>query len=137
NIDSYNYTDLEYETTYYWKVVENVGYPTYTEGYVWSFTTAEETSIENNVAYVTTLNQNYPNPFNPTTTIGFYNNQKGQVKLTVYNMKGELVNTLINENISKGFKSVDFDATALNSGVYYYKLETSNNTSTKKMLLIK
>ena len=83
------------------------------------------------------LYQNYPNPFNPTTKIDFFNNLSGNVKLSVYNVKGELVNTLLNENLIKGFQTVNFDASGLNSGVYYYKLETPEKTLTKKMILVK
>jgi len=83
------------------------------------------------------LRQNYPNPFNPTTTISFYNNMTGNVKLTVLNAKGETVTTLINNEVAAGNHKVNFNAERYNSGVYFYKLETPTATITKKMLLIK
>jgi len=84
-----------------------------------------------------TLNQNYPNPFNPTTTINFFTNTTGDVKLTVLNAKGEIVTTLINKSIVAGNHSVNFDGARFNSGVYFYKLETPTAVITKKMLLVK
>lgn len=83
------------------------------------------------------LSQNYPNPFNPTTAISFYNNLTGNVKLTVINAKGETVATLLNSRTAAGMHKVDFNGTALNSGIYFYKLETPTATITKKMMLIK
>jgi len=92
----------------------------------------------NNLANSTTLEQNYPNPFNPVTTIKFFNKLSGSVKLSIYNVKGELVNSLINDkNANTGFRTVKFDASGLNSGVYYYKLETPEKTISKKMILVK
>lgn len=83
------------------------------------------------------LSQNYPNPFNPVTTISFYNNMTGNVKLTVLNAKGETVTTLVNNEVAAGNHKVNFNAERYNSGVYFYKLETPTATITKKMLLVK
>jgi len=83
------------------------------------------------------LSQNYPNPFNPTTTINFTNKFDGAVKLTVMNAKGESVATLVNSNLTAGSHSVNFDGAKLNSGLYFYKLETADATITQKMLLVK
>jgi len=83
------------------------------------------------------LKQNYPNPFNPSTAISFYNNMSGKVRLTVLNAKGETVATLINSQISAGNHQTIFDGSNLNSGVYFYRLETPTATITKKMLLVK
>jgi len=83
------------------------------------------------------LAQNYPNPFNPQTTIGFTLAKNATVNLTVYNTKGEVVKTLINNNLNAGFHSVNFNAVGLNSGVYVYKLTTPDNSITKKMILLK
>ena len=83
------------------------------------------------------LYQNYPNPFNPSTTIKFFNNMSGDVKLSVFNVKGELVSTLVNGHMSASYHSVNFDASNLNSGVYYYTLKTPTKSITKKMILVK
>ena len=84
-----------------------------------------------------TLEQNYPNPFNPTTTITFNIPENGLVSVYVYNLIGEKVSTLINSNLEAGKYTITFDASKLPSGIYFYKLETSNFISTRKMMLLK
>jgi len=84
------------------------------------------------------LYQNYPNPFNPSTTIKFDMPEKANVTLRVYNILGQLVNTLVNnQNFNAGTHSVNFDASKLASGIYLYKLEAGNVQISKKMLLVK
>lgn len=83
------------------------------------------------------LNQNYPNPFNPSTKIDFSIPSTGLVQLKVYNVLGQEVATLVNENMTVGSHSVTFDASRLASGIYLYKLVTGNFVSTKKMVLLK
>ncbi|HXK50490.1 MAG TPA: T9SS type A sorting domain-containing protein, partial [Clostridiales bacterium] len=83
------------------------------------------------------LEQNYPNPFNPVTEIRFSINNDANVKLAVYNIKGELVSNLKNEKMVKGLHTVNFDASNLNSGVYFYKLSVDGMAETKKMVLTK
>lgn len=83
------------------------------------------------------LEQNYPNPFNPSTTIKFALPTTSNVTLTVYNMLGQKVSTLINDKMNAGFHSVPFDASNLASGMYIYRIEAASFSSVKKMLLIK
>lgn len=83
------------------------------------------------------LMQNYPNPFNPTTSISFSIPESGNVKLSVFNSLGEEVTTLVNGFLPAGFKTVKFDAQNFQSGVYYYRLESSGFVETKKMVLLK
>lgn len=83
------------------------------------------------------LLQNYPNPFNPTTVISFYNPVKAVAELTVYNAKGEIVRELLNSEVSAGLQNVTFDASSLNSGIYYYTLKIGKNQQSCKMLLVK
>lgn len=87
------------------------------------------------------LSQNYPNPFNPSTKINFALPNDGRVSLKIYDMSGKEVMTLINEVKTAGYYSVDFNASSsangLSSGVYFYRLSTSDFTATKKMMLIK
>lgn len=83
------------------------------------------------------LEQNYPNPFNPSTTIEYNLPQSGFVTLKVYNILGKEVATLINGQIDAGIHKVDFDASGLNSGVYFYKIESGSYTETRKMILLK
>lgn len=83
------------------------------------------------------LSQNYPNPFNPITNIKFSIPVTGLVKLVVYDILGREVNTLLNEVKPAGNYLVDFDASHLSSGVYFYTIQSGNFTDTKKMLLVK
>jgi photosystem II stability/assembly factor-like uncharacterized protein len=83
------------------------------------------------------LEQNYPNPFNPTTTIGFGIQNKSNVKITILNAIGEEVAVLLNEEREAGFYQVEFNASSLPSGVYFYQLRAGDFISTKKMMLLK
>ena len=84
-----------------------------------------------------TLEQNYPNPFNPSTTIKYSIPEDGFVKLAVYNLLGEEVISLVNNEQKAGRYEVVFDASRFASGVYMYRLESKNFLSIKKMLLVK
>jgi len=79
----------------------------------------------------------YPNPFNPSTTISYTIGNSGLVKLSVYNAKGELVKELVNTMQPVGKYSVDFNSTAFNSGVYFYKLQTKDKSIINKMIMLK
>ncbi len=83
------------------------------------------------------LSQNYPNPFNPSTTIKFQLPTDGFVTLKVYDILGNEVTTLINEQKPQGRYEVNFNASSLASGVYIYKIQSGSFISSKKMLLIK
>ncbi len=119
----------------------------------WSFTSNWDSCITNNIGLYGTksgiiqtsnflsdrfsLFQNYPNPFNPTTKIKFDIVKSGLVKFTVYDILGNEVSTLINENFSAGSYETEFDGSGLTSGVYFYKIETGNYSDVKRMMLIK
>ena len=83
------------------------------------------------------LSQNYPNPFNPVTKINYSIPKQGFVTLKVYDLIGREVRTLVNEVKASGSYSVDFNASELSSGVYFYKIQAGDFTETKKMMLIK
>jgi 1,4-alpha-glucan branching enzyme len=83
------------------------------------------------------LEQNYPNPFNPVTTIRYQVPERALVTLKVYDLMGREVEDLVNEELGKGYYTAEFDASKLSSGIYFYRLESSNYTSSKKMVLIK
>jgi hypothetical protein len=83
------------------------------------------------------LEQNYPNPFNPSTIIRFGIPSPSHVKLAVYNSIGEEVAVLKNEMLEAGSYDINFDASRLSAGVYFYSLKTDSYHSTKKMILIK
>lgn len=93
------------------------------------------------IADVFSLAQNYPNPFNPTTKINFSIPKSGYVSLKVYDILGNEITDLVNQNLTTGTYSVDFNATsngnALSSGVYFYRLRTSDFSEVKKMYLVK
>jgi hypothetical protein len=83
------------------------------------------------------LSQNYPNPFNPSTTISYAIAEDIDVTLKVFDVLGNEVATLINENQPAGNYDITFDAANLSSGVYYYTLQAGEFTSTKKLMLMK
>jgi hypothetical protein len=83
------------------------------------------------------LDQNYPNPFNPITNISFTLAEPSFVKLSIYNSLGEEVQVLKNESMNAGTYNVGFDAVSFPSGMYLYKIETSQFTSVRKMMLMK
>ena len=83
------------------------------------------------------LEQNFPNPFNPSTTIRYSITEPGKVKLTLYNLLGEAVATLVNEEKPTGNYSIEFNAANLPSGVYFYQLRAGDYTLVKKMILLK
>lgn len=83
------------------------------------------------------LEQNYPNPFNPLTTISFDIAKSGLTKLKVYNTLGVEIATLVNENLSAGSYSINFNASGISSGVYFYKIETGDYREVRKMTLVK
>lgn len=83
------------------------------------------------------LDQNYPNPFNPTTTLNYSIPKEGSVKLSVYDVTGSKVATVVDEYKPTGNYSVRFNGTNLPSGVYLYRLESGNFTDAKKFILMK
>lgn len=89
------------------------------------------------VPAVYSLGQNYPNPFNPTTNILIGIPQSGFVKLSVFDITGKELVVPVNEVLRAGTYSIDIEATGLTSGVYFYRIEASGFTETKKMMLIK
>lgn len=83
------------------------------------------------------LSQNYPNPFNPSTTIRFSLPNETKLKINIYNMLGELVQTLLDGNYQAGYHKVTFNASTLPSGAYIYRIESSEFVQTRKMILLK
>lgn len=83
------------------------------------------------------LSQNYPNPFNPSTTIRFSLPKETQLKINIYNMLGEMVETLAEGNYEAGYHKVTFNASNLPSGAYIYRIESADFMQVRKMVLIK
>jgi hypothetical protein len=84
-----------------------------------------------------TLSQNYPNPFNANTVIEFELPMTTNGALRVYNIRGQLVSTLANGSLAAGIHRVNFDATGLSTGLYFYRLELGQESFTRKLLLLK
>jgi len=121
--------------TYYWSV------QAIDHSYAGSLFAPEQTvivtGIEENIPLTTELYQNYPNPFNPATEIKFSLAESSKVNLSVYNTNGQLVKTLVDGKTEKGYHSINFDASELNSGMYLYKLDVNGNAQTRKMIMLK
>ena len=83
------------------------------------------------------LYQNYPNPFNPLTTIKYALPQRGYVSLKIFNILGQEVATLINEEQDPGYKSVEFETSNLPSGIYTYRITEGSFIDVKKMVVVK
>jgi len=92
---------------------------------------------ENETPLSYSLSQNYPNPFNPTTNIKFSILNSGNVNISVYDITGKEVSVLVNQSFNAGSYTVDFDASSLSSGIYFYTIKADGFTDTKKMMLIK
>jgi len=127
---NYTYTDKKVPSgniTYRLKQVDLDGTSKYTD----------KLTVKVTAPAVFALEQNYPNPFNPVTVIKFSVPVDGMVNLTVYNLLGERVATLINSVVKAGVHEVNFDATRLSSGVYFYRIDAGKFSSSKKMMLLK
>lgn len=83
------------------------------------------------------LSQNYPNPFNPSTTIRYNLPKEAMVSIKVYDMLGREMKTLIKEYKSAGSYNVEFNASNLTSGIYFYRLTAGDFTQVKKLVLMK
>ncbi len=104
----------------------------------WTYTEGNTVDEEIQVAEKFELKQNYPNPFNPTTTIPFVLDKNAKVSLKVYNMLGQEVATVVNNQMTNaGYHRVEFDASDLSTGMYIYRIKAGNQMKTKRMMLVK
>jgi len=130
---------LALATKYYWRVraVGESGVSWWSD--LFTFSTQMVTSVEEeaDIPVDFTLSQNYPNPFNPTTVIEFGLPKSSPVRLEVYNMIGQRVALLVDEQKTAGWHAVTFDASSLSSGMYLYRIQTGEFTKTRKLTLIK
>jgi hypothetical protein len=99
--------------------------------------TEVDEKFEHNIPVGFALSQNYPNPFNPSTSIQYAVISRQFVSLKVYDILGNEIATLVNEEKPSGIYEVEFSASSLTSGVYFYQLRADNFIETKKMILIK
>lgn len=95
------------------------------------------TNPENLLPMKFELFQNYPNPFNPVTTIRYALPKQADVLLEVYNLLGQSITTLVNEQMPAGFHDVQFGANNLPTGYYIYRIQTDGFNDVKKMVLVK
>jgi len=103
-------------------------------GWVLGTTATNETPL---VPLQLTLNQNYPNPFNPVTTIHYELPERTDIRMTIYDLLGREVAVLEDGVQGPGLKEVQWDATNVASGIYFYRLQTGSKTITRKMVLLK
>ncbi|MCC5942908.1 MAG: T9SS type A sorting domain-containing protein [Balneolaceae bacterium] len=99
--------------------------------------TTQPREVDSTLPDAIALQQNYPNPFNPTTQIRYELPQQSDVRITVYDMVGRQVATLVNETVQAGTHTVNFDASNLSSGVYLYRLQAGSTTLSRKLTVIK
>ena len=102
--------------------------------------TDEVTSIDNessNLLNEFSLSQNYPNPFNPSTKISYSIPNQSYVSLKVFDVLGREVAVLVNKEQPYGNYEIEFDATILSSGIYFYRLTAGEYTAGKRMILMK
>jgi len=130
NQNEYSYVDRNISTGNYSYRLKQIDF-----NGVFEYSDAIEVEVLNLDSYV--LNQNYPNPFNPSTKIAYVLKAKTNVKISVMNTLGEEVAVLVNQTQEQGYHQLDFNASNLPSGIYFYSLQTDNFSETKKMLLMK
>ncbi|MFZ4591308.1 MAG: alpha/beta fold hydrolase [Ignavibacteria bacterium] len=122
------------------RIYTNATNPSYVQLPLINYIDVNVNPISSEVPSSIELFQNYPNPFNPVTNIKFSIPEKysgSNVKLTVYDIKGQEIKTLINENLSAGVYQSRFDGISLSSGVYFYTLTVKDFKETKRLLLVK
>lgn len=100
-------------------------------------TTATSVGADKNIPLRYWLSQNYPNPFNPATAIRFSVPSRQMVSLTVFDILGRTVSTLVNNFVEQGVTTVAWHASSFSSGVYFYRLQTDHFTQIRKMVLLK
>ena len=127
---AYSFTDVDVAAGEYIYRLKQIDY----DG---TFEYSNEVEVSVSLPEEFSLSQNYPNPFNPSTIISYSIPQSGLVTLEVYSLLGEKVASLVNEVKEAGSYEINFNASTLSSGVYYYKLSTDNFVETKKMLLLR
>ncbi len=136
----YNINNFFPSTVYYWRMNGTGSYGLSDWTPVWDFTTAAtKVSIpgSDGTPVIFALAQNFPNPFNPTTRFDYSLPADAHVTLQIFNTLGERVALVVDADQTAGFKSAEFDGTAIPSGVYYYRLQAGTFTATMKMMLVK
>lgn len=99
--------------------------------------TSNEENFRSDIPEKIKLNKNYPNPFNPSTTISYELSTASDVRLSVFDLLGRHITTLVDTHKNAGFHSIQFHADQLGSGIYVYRLEAGEIIETQKMILVK
>jgi hypothetical protein len=145
----YHLNEISYEQLYLWSIIVKdsslfIGgslYDFLTKSNIFIMKLDQNLSTGINEIYLKSnsykLNQNFPNPFNPSTKISYEISQRGIVTLKVFDILGNEVAILVNKELPAGEYEVEFSATGLPSGIYFYQLKAGNFIITKKMLLLK
>ncbi len=139
--ENYSYREISYDdfenwiedVTQLWDSTSWLNYFRYLATWDEPVTVKEDKTIVNNYH----LYQNYPNPFNPSTTINYQIPKISFVTIKIYDVLGNEIATLVNEEKPTGSYEVDFDGSELTSGIYFYQLKAGNFVETKKMILMK
>jgi hypothetical protein len=136
---TFSLSQLEMNTFYFWHVKANNQYGSSNWSPTWRFKTEPPVGVEEaeEIPQKYGLEQNYPNPFNPSTTIRFSLPEAGFVKIIIYNLLGQEVETLISKYLNPGNHQLFFDASDLSSGIYIYRLTAEKFSASKKMILLK
>lgn len=129
HFEDLNGTVLSYENPF--------SFPVTNENYIVARFTSTTAIQKDYIPVEFNLAQNYPNPFNTSTTIRVDLPADMNVKLSVYNSLGEKVTELINGSMSAGVHLIEFNATTLPSGIYFYRIEAGENIKICKMILMK
>ena len=130
---------LSNNVRYYWKVRGSNVSGSGPWSVIWNFTSAPLAFHQNGDAIPKEfkLYNNFPNPFNPATNIRFDVPKSGNVEISVYDMLGKEITTLVNLQLQPGTYETEWDASGYSSGIYYYKITCGDFTQTKKMVLVK
>jgi|SRR5690554_936066 len=139
--DSATYIQSGWDFENIWSINPEVndGYPFLQ----WLLSSTPNSELDNNISMSKLSVTNYPNPFNPETTIEFNNPVQGEVNINIYNLKGQLVKSLLQENLNQGVHKAVWQGTDSNnrqvaSGIYFYRITSSDKSSiTKKIVLMK
>ena len=98
-------------------------------------TSIEEKNLHTELSFE--LLQNYPNPFNTSTTISYSISKESKVKVIVFDVLGREIKTLLEKDLQPGHYEINFDASDVTSGIYFYRVQSDLNVNTKKMILLK
>ncbi len=130
DVNNYSFTDSKVDAgTYNYRLMQ--------KDYDGSFAYSQEVEVEINLPLEYALEQNYPNPFNPTTTIGYSIPEDNFVTIKLYDVLGNEVITLVNDQKKAGKYEMLYNASNISSGVYYYQINSGSFTETRKLMLMK